>query len=114
MACTHRDTIEPQAERDVTVRLAAYSDSPALLRLAGLDSAVLPGGPLVLAEVGGEVVAALALESRRAIADPFRHTAALLEMLNLRAEQIRRESRAPARRGLLPRRLRSRLAASGH
>lgn len=84
-------THEAPRFRDVTVRLADPGDSHALLRLAALDSASVPSGPLVLAETGGELVAATPVRGGCTIADPFRHTAALVEMLELRAAQLRRE-----------------------
>ena len=74
---------------DVTVRLADYSDASALNRLAALDDARVPDGPVLLAEVGHEPVAALPLQGGRPIADPFHRTTALVEMLDLRARQLR-------------------------
>jgi hypothetical protein len=74
---------------DVTVRLADYSDAAALTRLAALDDARLPDGPILVAEAGDQPVAALPLQGGRAIADPFHRTTALVEMLNLRASQLR-------------------------
>jgi hypothetical protein len=44
---------------------------------------------VLVAEVGGELVAALPLDGGDAVADPFRPTAALVEMLTLRAQQLR-------------------------
>jgi hypothetical protein len=82
---------------DITVRLAASSDSGRLRTLAALDSARLPQGELVVAESGGQIVAALPLEGGPAIADPFHRTAALVQMLELRAKQLRPGKRpAPA------------------
>ena len=74
---------------DVTVRLAEYSDAAALNRLAALDDARVPDGPVLVAESGNQAVAALPLHGGRAIADPFRRTTALVEMLDLRARQLR-------------------------
>ncbi len=82
----HRNTTHTP---EITVRLADYSDSRALLRLAALDSAYVPDGALVVAESDGQLVAALPLDGGRAIADPFHRTAALIEMLELRAVQLR-------------------------
>ena len=82
-------THEARPERDVTVRLADSDDTRALLRLATLDSASLPAGPIVLAESGREMVAAVPVTGGPAIADPFHRTAAVVEMLELRAEQLR-------------------------
>ena len=77
---------------EITVRLADHTDSRALLELAALDSAQVPAGALVLAESDGEIVAAVPVDGGRAIADPFRSTALLVEMLELRAAQIRRRN----------------------
>ena len=84
---------------DITMRLADYSDNRALGRLAALDSAPLPDGALVLAEREGQVLAALPLDGGPAIADPFHRTVALVEVLELRARQLRR-ARAEHRPGL--------------
>lgn len=83
--------------RDVTVRLAGSGDQPALLRLASLDSAGMPAGPVVVAETGGQLVAAVAVEGGATIADPFHRTSALVQMLELRAAQLRATApRSPA------------------
>jgi hypothetical protein len=78
----------------VTIRPAFPDDAAAVARLAALDSARLPAGPLLIAEVDGVPWAALTLHGGRAIADPFRPTAALVELLRRRAEQLTQE---PAR-----------------
>lgn len=75
----------------VTIRPAFPDDAPALARLAALDSQRLPLGPLLLAEIDGEPWAAIALTSSpptRIIADPFRPTAALVDLLRRRAAQL--------------------------
>jgi hypothetical protein len=41
-----------------------------------------------VAEVGGEIVAALAIETGSVIANPFRNTAQLVALLRLRADQL--------------------------
>ena len=81
---------------DVTVRLADYSDAAALVRLAGLDDARVPDGPVLIAETGHRPVAALPLNGGSAIADPFHRTAALVEVLDLRARQLRDSDRPRA------------------
>ena len=70
---------------DITIRTSRSADAPELERLAALDSQHLPTGELLVAEVGDEIVAAYAPETSRAIADPFRRTADLIDMLRLRA-----------------------------
>ncbi len=83
---------------DVTVRLADYSDAAALVRLAHLDEAPVPDGPVLVAEAGDRPVAALPLNGGPAIADPFHRTTALVEMLDLRARQLRGSERRRADR----------------
>ncbi len=74
---------------EVTVRLAGRSDTGQLFSLAALDSARSPQGDTVVAESEGKIVAALPLAGGPAIADPFHRTAALVQMLELRAQQLR-------------------------
>ena len=72
-----------------TIRFAYPDDEPALRRLAALDSQPLPEAPLLVAEVGGELWAAVTIGGEpRAIADPFRHTAALVALLRERADHL--------------------------
>ena len=103
------DKIQPAPfEGDVTVRMAVEGDAVELLRLAALDSAQPPAGPTVVAEVDDELVAALPVDGGRAIADPFHRTAAVVQMLELRAGQLRATigSSAPGISRGLPRALR--------
>lgn len=85
----HRNT---SYTSEITVRPADHADSRALLELAALDSAQVPAGDLLIAESDGEIVAAVPVDGGRPIADPFRGTAALVEMLELRAAQMRRRA----------------------
>jgi hypothetical protein len=85
---------------DVELRLCKPADDPALERLATLAERPLPAGRLVLALVGGELVAALPLAGGTALTDPFRRTRHILPLLELRTRQLR--ERAP-RLPLVPR-----------
>jgi len=67
------------------IRIADDDDRVALSTLAQLDSADAPAAPVLLAESGGQVVAALSLADGHAVADPFRRTADLLDLLRVRA-----------------------------
>jgi hypothetical protein len=88
----------------LTIRMASPADAAALDRLAQLDSAPrLAPVPTLVAEVGGELRAALPLDGGRAIADPFRPTAELVAILGERARQIAPPSRRFARRRRLVR-----------
>jgi hypothetical protein len=73
----------------VTLRNAIPADVPSLERLAQLDSSSLPPGPHLVAERNGRIDAALSLSSRELIADPFRHTAELRELLRCHADELR-------------------------
>jgi len=72
----------------IVIRPSRPEDDRALARLAGLDSARVPAEPLLVAEAGGELRAALSLRDRRAIADPFHFTRPLVALLTARAEQL--------------------------
>jgi hypothetical protein len=77
-------TIEPS----VTIRYAFSDDARALATLAALDSCDPPAQPMLIAEVEGELLAALSLADGAVIADPFRRTAGLVELLEARAAQL--------------------------
>jgi hypothetical protein len=73
----------------VLIRAARGSDGDALGRLAALDSARVPAGELLVAETDGALVAAHAPGSGATIADPFRRTAEVVELLQLRGSLLR-------------------------
>src|SRR4051794_25134531 len=91
-ALTNRSSPRTPHMTDITIRTAAPTDVDALHRLAALDSQRLPAGDLLVAEVGGNVVAAYQPESARAIADPFLPTANAIDLLRLRAGEAARET----------------------
>jgi hypothetical protein len=72
----------------VTLRLASDADADRLGTLAQLDSARVPAGEVLIAEIDGCLRAALALDSGEAIADPFHRTADLVALLRIRAGQL--------------------------
>ena len=80
----------------LVLRRAAAEDAPALARLARLDSAPRPRGEMLVAEVEDQIVAAVPLDGGPAIADPFRPTVDIVEILRARAELL--APRAPQRR----------------
>lgn len=93
----------------VTLRYAFPDDTPVLLRLAALDSHAALNGPVLLAEMEGELLAAIAIDNGATIADPFRATADLVELLRRRVAQLSAEPPSPRRRLA---RLRARLAST--
>ena len=72
----------------LTFRFATEEDAAMLARLAALDSSTIPAQPVLLAEVGGELHAAMSLSQGRVVADPFRPTAELTQLLRARARQL--------------------------
>ena len=81
------------SQEAVSLRLCSVGDDEALERLAVLDGRSSPRGRYVLAEVGGEVIAALPLGGGKPLSDPFRRTAHLLPLLRLRAAQLEAQPR---------------------
>jgi hypothetical protein len=80
--------------RGFTIRFAYPDDETGLRRLAALDSQPMLTGPALVAEVGGELWAAVSLAGEpRAIADPFRPTAELVGLLRERAQRLTRRGR---------------------
>lgn len=101
------------AEQDggLFVRRLTADDAPAIERLAELDSAAAPAGPVLGAFDGGELIAALALDDGAAIADPFHESDRAVELLRSRAAQLTGAARR--RRFRLPKLPRARGAIAG-
>jgi hypothetical protein len=72
----------------VVLRLDRVQDDEQLARLADLSGARSATGRHVVAEVDGAIVAALPLNGARVLSDPFKRTAHLVPLLELRARQI--------------------------
>ena len=89
----------------MTIRYAGSADAQAVSQLAELDDAQLPDREVLVAEIGGSIVAALAVSSGAVAADPFRRTACAVDLLRLRARQLDR----PRGRMWMPRALRGTL-----
>ena len=72
-----------------TIRFAYPDDDGALRQLAALDSQPLPRGPLLVAEIEGELWAMVNITGKaRAVANPFHHTAELVALLHERADRL--------------------------
>jgi hypothetical protein len=81
---------------NLTIRRATGTDESAVRRLSALDSAFPPTGEVLLAEVGDELWAALSVDTGHAVADPFRPSADVVDLLRFRAARLGGE---PAGRG---------------
>jgi len=85
----------------LTIRRATAADAFALRRLAAIDSAAPPTGDVLLAEIGHELWAAVSVATGDAIADPFRPSAELVDLLRFRVARMRSDEHA--HRGALAR-----------
>ena len=87
---------DSSAAVEVVIRRATRADAAALARLGALDSDRRTGELLarhaaehvLVAEVGGTIEAALAVNDGLSVADPFRPSAVNAELLALRARQL--------------------------
>jgi hypothetical protein len=75
----------------IVIRLSTEADVPALRRLAQLDGARLPEGEVLVAEVEGELRAALRIADRAYVADPFFPSKELVGLLDVRARRLRQD-----------------------
>ena len=80
----------------VAVRMARPGDEAAIRRIAALDDRKAPNGRVLVAEVDGELIAALGVSDGRAVADPFRWTSDVMALLEMRASQSAGTDEAPA------------------
>ncbi len=88
-----------------SIRTAGQRDEDAVARVAALDSSAVPSAPLLLGTIDGVPAAALSLATGAIVADPFQRTAALADLLRLRATHLQDPVHPPGRA-----RLRVRLA----
>jgi len=80
----------------VLVRPARSADADALAVLASLDSARPLTGEVLLAVAGGEVAAAMSLDTGAVVADPFVPSAHLVDLLRTAARPaVTRRPRNP-------------------
>lgn len=84
-----RSTSSRQGGYDsVAVRLARPEDEQAIRRIAALDGKRAPAGRVLVAEADSELIAALPVTGGDAVADPFRWTADVVELMKMRAAQM--------------------------
>lgn len=74
---------------DIAIRFARAHDEQALRELEELDGHALTEGAHLLAEMGGVPVAAITVADESVVADPFAPTANVVDLLRVRARQLR-------------------------
>jgi hypothetical protein len=78
-------TITPSSE--IRIRAAREADLGAVARVAGRDTHEPLAWPILVAEVGSDVRAAISLTDGEVAADPFHRTDELVAMLRIRARE---------------------------
>jgi hypothetical protein len=78
------------------IRPARDADEPALRRLAFLDSADVLQGRILIGEIDRVPAAAISLDERRIVADPFQRSDALRVHLRMRAAGLLAYERMPS------------------
>jgi hypothetical protein len=68
---------------EIRIRQATKSDVMAVRRLAALDDAASLKGSILVAELAGELRAAISVDNGRVVANPFAPTAELVDMLRM-------------------------------
>jgi hypothetical protein len=81
-------------ERTITLRVADPAEEPALERLGELSGLTIPPGRYLVAEVDGEVWAALPLSGGEPFGDPFLPALEVKELLSLRRGQLEARARS--------------------
>jgi hypothetical protein len=76
--------------KTVSLRVSRQDDASALAHLAGLDSRKVPPAPMLLAEDGDHLLAAVSLRDGSVVADPFHATSDTVELLRKRASKLGR------------------------
>ena len=84
-----RATAVDGIEAPITIRAAAAQDSAAIDRLILLDGHRLPTGERLVAEAGGQILAAAEVRSGTTVADPFKPTGGVARLVAMRAAQLR-------------------------
>jgi len=97
---------------ELTIRMLRGEERGELEWLAGRDSAQVPTGSVLGAFAGGKLVVAAPIGGGGVVADPFRRTAEVSELLASRVAQLRRGGPRPKLRGVFARRSRAALPSS--
>ncbi|MDQ1741346.1 MAG: hypothetical protein QOE53_2998 [Pseudonocardiales bacterium] len=83
---------------DVVIRHARPDEADAVAALAQLDSSRVPRGDVIVADVQGELWAAVSVDDGHAVANPFRPSGELTFHLSERARELHGAGRDRTRR----------------
>ena len=75
----------PESNGEIVIREATAEDRGRLSKLAELDSSRAPAAPVLIAEVDGQLRAAISTVDGQLVADPWHVTADLVEVLGIHA-----------------------------
>lgn len=75
-------------ELELVIRPARPGDTAAIAHLAELDESPVPPPPLLVAEVGGTVWAAVSVHTLQTVADPFRPSGEVVALAVQRARHL--------------------------
>jgi hypothetical protein len=81
--------LSPPSDLQVRVSLGEGPDAESIVHLASLDDGTPPDGPVVLAEMDGEPVAALGIADGAVVADPLRVSQATLFLMRAHRLEVR-------------------------
>ena len=94
-----RPAVEPpELPEAVLVRHASSRDEARIRHLSRLDDQRIPDGTFIVAELGGQVMAAMSLSAGVVVTEPFRRTADAAELLRLRARRLHAPPAGPVAR----------------
>ena len=79
----------PGTRADVTIRRASTRDAAQLADLAAMSERRVPTGVVLVAEIEHALVAALPLDGGPVLSDISRPTADVVQLLELRSNQLR-------------------------
>ena len=95
----HNEPATDERDRSRRIRIRRFGDGDidGIRRLADLDDKPVPIGGVLVAELDEQLVAALPLDGAPALADPFKPTAEIVALLELRARQLQQPNGARGR-----------------